>query len=233
MTHAWPNTSEIAQRRWLDRQGELLASLKVQPFLLVVRPDQADLSRRDPETGSPLLAQLATLEASGLRHLEIAWSSHPGWSRLVEAIRSSFPSLALGAASVTERPALDDLERLALPYAMSPCWDSALQGEARSRGLLVVPGVFSPTEVMQAMQVGCRLVKLFPAATLGPTYWARLRSPLGHLPSVIAAGGLAPSDLETWLKAGHDAVALGRAAVQASTIHPDLLTLLRASTTHQ
>ena len=170
MTHAWPNTSESAQHRWLDRQGELLASLKLQPFLLVVRPDQADLSHRDPETGSPLLAQLATLEASGLRHLEIAWSSHPGWSRLVEAIRSSFPSLALGAASVTERPALDDLERLALPYAMSPCWDSALQGEARSRGLLVVPGVFSPTEVMQAMQVGCRLVKLFPAATLGPAY---------------------------------------------------------------
>ena len=121
MTHAWPNTSESSQHRWLDRQGELLASLKVQPFLLVVRPDQADLNHGDPETGSPLLAQLATLEASGLRHLEVAWSSHPGWSRLVEAIRSSFPSLALGAASVTERPALDDLERLALPYAMSPC----------------------------------------------------------------------------------------------------------------
>ena len=49
---------------------------------------------------------------------------------------------------------------------------------------------------------------------------------------MIAAGGLAPSDLEAWLKAGHDAVALGRDAVQTSTIHHDLLTLLRVSTTH-
>ena len=175
-----------------------------------------------------MLAQLATLEASGLRHLEVAWSSHPGWSRLVEAIRSSFPSLALGAASVTERPALDDLERLALPYAMSPCWDSALQGEARSRGLLVVPGVFSPTEVMQAMQVGCRLVKLFPAATLVLRTGLGCIS-LGHLPSVIAAGAHRPI-----LRPGSRLVTmlwLWAAPPFRPTIHPDLLTLLRASTT--
>ncbi len=231
MTPALPNTSESAQHRWLDRQESLIASLTIQPFLLVVRPTHEDLDQQAPDACSALLAQLATLEAAGLRHLELAWSPHPGWCGLLHSIQVSCPKLSLGAASVTDRRALDDLESLNLPYAMSPCWDSELQFEARSRGLLVVPGVFSPTEVMQASQAGCRLVKLFPAATVGREYWSRLRSPLGTLPFVIAAGGLAATDLQDWLNAGHDAVALGRAVVQASGVHPELLDLLQRSTT--
>ena len=204
-----------------------MASLRIQPFLLVVRPSVVDLNQPERASCSALLAQLVTLEAAGLRHLELAWSPHPGWCRLLDSIHASCPKLSLGAASVVDRRALDDLERLNLPYAMSPCWDSALQLEARSRGLLVVPGVFSPTEVMQATQAGCRLVKLFPAATLGRDYWSRLRSPLGTMPFVIAAGGLAAADLQDWLNAGHDAVALGRSVVQSSGVSPELLDLLQ------
>jgi len=229
VTPALPNTSDSAQHRWLDRQERLIASLRVQPFLLVVRPGQADLDDPELVSGSGLLDQLIGLEAAGLRHLELAWSPHPGWCRLLATIRERCPTISLGAASIIDRRALDDLERLQLPYAMSPCWDAALQAEARTRGLLVVPGVFSPTEVMQAIQAGCRLVKLFPAATLGREYWSRLRSPLGPLPFVIAAGGLAASDLRDWRKAGHDAVALGRSVIQASGVRPDLMALLQES----
>ena len=233
MTPALPNTSESesARDRWLDRQERLIASLRVQPFLLVVRPSPVDLDQSDPALRSALLDQLATLEAAGLRHLELAWSPHPGWCHLLASIRDRCPSLSLGAASVVDRRALDDLEQLDLPYAMSPCWDPDLQAEARSRGVLVVPGVFSPTEVIQAIQVGCRLVKLFPAANLGPGYWGRLRAPLGPLPFVIAAGGLEVSDLKTWLEAGHGAVALGRRVVGSPPAFEALLGWLRQSTT--
>jgi len=57
---------------------------------------------------------------------------------------------------------------------------------------------------------GSRMVKLFPAAPLGPQYWRRLRDPLGEpMPFCIAAGGLGPGDVLPWLAAGVDAVALG------------------------
>jgi len=46
---------------------------------------------------------------------------------------------------------------------------------------------------------------------------------------VIAAGGLAASDLRDWRKAGHDAVALGRSVIQASGVRPDLMALLQES----
>ena len=82
---------------------------------------------------------------------------------------------------------------------------------------------------MQAVRCGCRLVKLFPAATLGCRYWSRLLVPLGQRPAVIAAGGLAVSDLEDWLSAGHDAVALGRRVMGPDGVDDDLLRWLQAS----
>jgi len=81
---------------------------------------------------------------------------------------------------------------------------------AAGRDLVLVPGVMTPTEIWRARALGCRLVKLFPAAMLGPHYWRRLSAPLGApLPFCIAAGGLGVADVLPWRAAGVDAVALG------------------------
>ena len=126
--------------------------------------------------------------------------------------------------------ALADLESCGLPFAMSPCFDPALIERARQLGILLGPGVFSPTEVHQALRFGCRVVKLFPAATLGPGYWGSLQAPLGPLPFVIAAGGLEVSDIPIWLQAGHGAVALGRRVVDSPAGFQTLLDWLHQST---
>ena len=222
-----PSTSERAGSRWRSRQDALIASLQQQPLLVVVRPDEHDLNGWDGP-GS-LLDQLGLLHDNGLIHVEVAWRDHPLWPSFIRRLSDAFPKLVLGAASVVEQSALDVLVDLHLTYAMSPCWDPVLLDHAHQMGILLVPGVFSPTEVMQAIRCGCRLVKLFPAATLGSRYWSRLLAPLGTRPAVIAAGGLAVSDLEEWLSAGHDAVALGRRVVGTDGVDVDLLRWLQAS----
>ena len=178
------------------RQELLVASLQHQPLLLVIRPEPDDLAA----SGSGLLDQVKQLHAAGLRHLEVAWVDQPGWMGFMQRVQDHCPGLNLGAASVTVSKALNDLSRLDLSYAMAPCWCPELVEQARELGVLLVPGVFSPTEVHQAMRFGCRVVKLFPAANLGPGYWSRLQAPLGPLPFVIAAGGLEVSDLPVWLE---------------------------------
>ena len=169
--------------------------------------------------------RLTRLAAIGVRHVEIAWSDHPAWAEQVAELRRRLQGgcgtpdepdeagggLLLGAASITSVAALEAVVAAGLSYAMAPVCDPGLQRAAKRAGLLLVPGVFSPTEVQAAMALGCPLVKLFPAATLGPTYWQRLRQPLGRLPFCIAAGGLAVTDLDAWLQAGVDAVTLGAA----------------------
>lgn len=161
------------------------------------------------EQPSALRPQLERLDQIGLRHVELAWSSHPQWPQQAAALVEQFPRLSLGAASVCSLEALDGVLAAGLAYAVSPVLAEDLLQAARSWGLALVPGVFSPSEVHRAGRLGCPLVKLFPAAQLGPHFWSRLRGPLGSLPACIAAGGLAVADVEPWLAAGVDAVALG------------------------
>ena len=166
----------------------MIASLRNQPLLIVVRPDASDL--QGASGPSSLLSQVRALDAAGLRHLEVAWVDSPAWPDFVRGIRAACPGLQLGAASLTRPEALKDVQACGLPFGMSPCFDPELLALAREMGLLLVPGVFSPTELLQAMQQGCRLVKLFPSVQLGVGYVNSLRGPLGPLPQVIAAGGL-------------------------------------------
>jgi hypothetical protein len=81
---------------------------------------------------------------------------------------------------------------------------------AREAGLRDASSSLFDPELWRARALGCRLVKLFPAAPLGPHYWRQLLAPLGDpLPFCIAAGGLAAADVLPWRAAGVNAVALG------------------------
>ncbi|QNI71729.1 bifunctional 4-hydroxy-2-oxoglutarate aldolase/2-dehydro-3-deoxy-phosphogluconate aldolase [Cyanobium sp. NS01] len=176
-----------------------LDALRRQPLLVVLRAEQ-------PRQLEPALA---ALDAMGLVHVEISWQPHPDWAIQCRALQQAHPRLRLGAASLCSPEAIRATAAAGLGYGVSPVLIPELWHEACRLDLALVPGVFTPTEVMQARQLGCPAVKLFPAASLGSHYWSRLRGPLGALPFCIAAGGLAPHDVRPWLQAGVDAVALG------------------------
>lgn len=159
-----------------------------------------------------LLPCLERLQGLGVQHVELAWSPHPNWVAQASELRNRFPQLRLGAASVVDLAGLEAAVEAGLGYAVSPVLDRGMVEAARGLSLQFVPGVMSPTEVHLAIQWGCPMVKLFPAAALGLSYWQRLAGPLAGargLPFCIAAGGLGPNDVEPWLAAGVDAVALG------------------------
>ena len=172
-----------------------------QPLLVVLRAEQP----------AALTPQIDRLVALGLRHIEIAWSEHPGWIEQTRALALRSPEVRFGAASITTDRALRDVQAAGLAFAVSPVFDPALLARAQQLELTLVPGVFSPSEVHQVKALGCPLVKLYPAIALGPGYWRSLAGPLGGLPFCIAAGGLAPADVAQWLSSGVDAVAIGGA----------------------
>ena len=203
-----------------DRQQWLMASLVRQPLIVVLRPKESDLL--GPFLQSLLCQRIDQLVELGLHHLEIAWLDHPRWSALITAICLRHPSLQLGVASVTSQRGLQAVIDLDLPYAMSPLLDHGLVSMAQQHNCCLVPGVMTPTEIRQAVVLGCHVVKLFPAVVLGRDYYRQISAPLGDLPFMIAAGGLTVSDLDSWLSAGYDAIALGRGVLSTTNAIADL-----------
>ena len=203
-----------------DRQQWLMASLAQQPLIIVLRPKESDLL--GPFLQSLLCQRVDQLVELGLHHIEIAWVDHSRWSALITAIRLRHPSLQLGVASVTSQRGLQAVIALDLPYAMSPLLDQGLVSMAHQHNCCLVPGVMTPTEIRQAVVLGCHVVKLFPAVVLGLDYHRQISAPMGDLPFMIAAGGLSVADLDPWLSAGYDAIALGRGVLSTTNAIADL-----------
>jgi 2-dehydro-3-deoxyphosphogluconate aldolase / (4S)-4-hydroxy-2-oxoglutarate aldolase len=166
--------------------------------------------------------QLDALQAAGLVHSELEVQASPAWVSMVLQLVAAYPGLRLGAASVLSLAELDAAMAAGLRYAVSPILSQELLARAGAADYPLVPGVFTPTEVHQARLWGAALVKLFPAHAVGPGYWPGLRGPLGPLPCCIAAGGLGVDDVEPWLRAGVDAVALGSRLFDNSAGEPVL-----------
>ena len=186
-------------------------------MLAVLRPRNADEARH----------QLQLLQQAGLCHVELAVSLDPAWAVLVRSLVHDFPALRLGAASVRCRAGLDAAIAAGLGYAVSPILERSLLQGAAAAAIPLVPGVFSPTEIAAAAAWGAPAVKLYPAASLGPHYWRLLAGPLQPLPFCIAAGGLTAADVEPWLEAGVNAVALGSSLFSASSLDAQLPRLLQ------
>ncbi|CAK6701873.1 bifunctional 4-hydroxy-2-oxoglutarate aldolase/2-dehydro-3-deoxy-phosphogluconate aldolase [Synechococcus sp. CBW1107] len=177
----------------------LLDELRALPLLAVLRPVR------------PLeaLSRIALLSAAGIRHVEIAWSPWSRWSLECRELAERYPAIRFGAASVRSLEGLEAARQAGFTFAFSPVLDPQLLSWAHQLGITLVPGVFTPTEVHRAVELGCTAVKLFPARTLGRGYWASLSGALAPLPFCIAAGGLQVADLSSWLQGGVDALALG------------------------
>jgi len=197
-----PNTSEVLAS---DPSG-LLRGLHRQPVLAVLRVSELQQAQH----------QLNLLVQAGLRHVELAVALTPAWVAMAVELRQSFPSLRLGAASVRCLKGLAAAQSAGLDYVVSPILEPELLATARQAGITLIPGVYTPSEVARAQALGAPAVKLFPASSLGPSYWPSLAGPLSPLPYCIAAGGLSALDARLWLESGVDAVALGGSLFETS-----------------
>ncbi|MFN3587964.1 MAG: bifunctional 4-hydroxy-2-oxoglutarate aldolase/2-dehydro-3-deoxy-phosphogluconate aldolase [Spirosomataceae bacterium] len=73
-----------------------------------------------------------------------------------------------------------------------------------------IPGVLTPTEIIQALQWGAEIVKIFPGNVVGSTYLKSLRGPFPHAKFMVTGGvEPTPESIQEWFQAGANAVGLG------------------------
>jgi 2-dehydro-3-deoxyphosphogluconate aldolase/(4S)-4-hydroxy-2-oxoglutarate aldolase len=81
----------------------------------------------------------------------------------------------------------------------------------------IMPGCFSPTEILTAWDAGAQIIKVFPATSLGPSY---LRDVHGPLPDVklMPTGGVSIENAGDWIRAGAVAVGVGSALLDPKAL---------------
>ena len=125
--------------------------------------------------------------------------------------------LFIGAGTVLSTAEVDAVAAAGATYIVSPNMDLAVIRHTVESGLVSIPGVFSPSEIVQAYDAGAAFVKVFPAETLGAKFFKAVRGPLGHI-QLLAVGGIDHLNMGEFLDAGAVGVGIGSNIVNTRLI---------------
>lgn len=144
----------------------------------------------------------------GIPAIELTFSTPGAVEALAEVRRRHGDDVLIGAGTIREPAQAAAAARAGAAFLVSAYLRHDILAAMIETGLPVAPGVFTPSEVAQALDAGARVVKLFPASTGGPSHLRALHGPFPGL-RVIPTGGIGIDDLRAWFDAGALAVGVG------------------------
>ncbi len=157
------------------------------------------------------------LVTGGVRALEVTMTV-PGAVDLIRAIAPTMPkAFLLGAGTVVDAATADAVIDAGAQFVVGPVFRPAVIEAGHRHGVPVMPGCFSPTEILAAWDAGADIVKVFPATALGPGFFKDVRGPLPQV-KLMPTGGVTIDNAGDWIRAGAVAVGIGAALLDAAPI---------------
>ena len=190
------------------KQNNLIKSLRIQPLIVVIRLEHNFFNIAEKRQN--LLLKIEKLSNYGIKNIEIAWDSNPEWVNLILEIIKKFKSINIGVASINSKQSLNSILSLNLNYSMSPFFNKEIHIEAIKYNQLVIPGISNIENFKEAINLGYKIVKIYPASKLGIKFINELKDFKQKDIFYIGAGGVKSENLKKLLKSGYDALVIGR-----------------------
>ena len=144
---------------------------------------------------------------AGLAAVEVTFTL-PSAAVAIARLRGSHPQVLIGAGTVRSEAEMAAAAHAGAQFLVAPGLNPALLEMAQRRGLAMLPGVFTATEIDVALRHGADALKLFPAEPNGPAYLAGMLQPFPGV-RLVPTGGISSRNAAAYLKAGAAAVAMG------------------------
>jgi len=136
--------------------------------------------------------------AGGLASVEITFRTAAAPEAIRRAVK--LDGLEVGAGTVLTSMQLDAAVEAGAAFAVAPSTSATMVRAAQSAGIEFIPGAATATEIDQARALGCRLVKLFPAALIGGPAFVRAVSPVFPDLRFVPTGGINLDNLAEYLR---------------------------------
>ena len=159
-------------------------------------------------SGEQLVNVARALHEGGIDVIEVTFTV-PNVLEILAAVRKDLgKKILLGAGTVLDPETCRAALLAGAEFIVSPSLNLEVIKLCKRYGKLVMPGAFTPTEIVTAWEAGADIVKLFPADCVGPNYLKALRGPLPQV-RILPTGGVDLKTLPDFFKAGACAVGLG------------------------
>ncbi len=161
-----------------------------------------------------LLRSTAVLAAEGVAVIEVTLDSPDALATIAALRRQYDGSVAVGAGTVRSAESAMRAADAGAQFLVSPSLLPAVIEAAARRGLPIIAGALTPSEIEQAYEQGSAMVKIFPAAPLGAEYIRLILSPLADIP-LVPTGGITAANTAEFIAAGASAVGVGSSLLGA------------------
>lgn len=183
-----------------DPKEALAQAMTQLPLIAILRgltPAEA------PATGQALVD-------SGFALIEVPLNS-PQPLQSIARLTQLFPQTLIGAGTVLNMQQVKDVHAAGGRLVVSPNFNPAVVAQALALGMVVLPGVATPTEAFAALDAGAHGLKLFPAEMISPATVKALRAVLPKDAALMPVGGITPDNMAVYRAAGATGFGLGSA----------------------
>ncbi|PQQ05464.1 uncharacterized protein Pyn_17942 [Prunus yedoensis var. nudiflora] len=146
----------------------------------------------------------------GISVLEIVMST-PGVFEVLQQLVHDHPTRVLGVGTVLN---VEDAKRAMIAgakFLMSPAMVKDILDDFQYSGVLYIPGVMTPTEILSAYDAGAKIVKVYPVSALGGSqYISAIKKPFPHI-SMVASQGITTDSVGEYIAQGASSVVLSDA----------------------
>ncbi|MGF1722978.1 bifunctional 4-hydroxy-2-oxoglutarate aldolase/2-dehydro-3-deoxy-phosphogluconate aldolase [Vibrio kyushuensis] len=164
--------------------NERLSEIKVVPVIAIKDASKA--------------AKLAeVLIENGLPCAEVTFRTEQAVDA-IKAMRKAFPEMLIGSGTVLTTEQVDQSIEAGVDFVVSPGFNPTTVKYCQQRNVTIVPGVNNPSLVEQAMEMGLRTLKFFPAEPSGGVNMLKALTavyPVKFMPT----GGVSPKNVNDYL----------------------------------
>ncbi len=167
---------------------------------------------------------------AGITAVEVTLTT-PGALAIIRELRDSWGAeVTIGVGSVTDGIQVREAVESGAEFIVTPASRPPVHEAAHELGVPVIAGAMTPTELLAAWdRPATAALKLFPSASLGPSYLRDVLAPLPGLP-VMPSGGVDVDNARAWFEAGAVAVSIGGALMRGLSATDDRLLADRVAT---
>jgi len=172
------------------KSSELSHQINQTPLVAILRGVPTD----------EVLAIAQALYQSGVRFIEIPFTSTNA-SDCISLLSDKMvdEDVYIGGGTVLTLAQLDQCIAAGGLYAVAPNVDEAIISYAKQANFPFIPGFWSPSEAIAAVQQGSRVLKFFPAHAANPTYIRSVRTVLPAAVAMMTTGSLSLTQAEEFL----------------------------------
>jgi 2-dehydro-3-deoxyphosphogluconate aldolase / (4S)-4-hydroxy-2-oxoglutarate aldolase len=165
--------------------AETLAAFRVVPVVSLEDAQAAvDLANALTEGGLPLVEVTFRTDAA---------------ADAIARIRAACPDVLVGAGTVLDAATLDRAVEAGAAFIVAPGLSPAVVARAAERGVAMLPGAVTPTEIEMALGAGLGVVKFFPAEAAGGVRYIKAVSAPYRSVRFVPTGGVTPANLAEYL----------------------------------